>query len=135
VQMLAWSLLIVLSGLVGGLTARFLKRPVAIVIGAGAAWWGMLAYLLFDEYVLPYRGGGASMWPVAQLFGGTVAAACAAVTATAVVGLLWARSEFQRQQDPHKGSFLAAVAAIAAAFIGLVSLLAVWLVRWITGTL
>jgi hypothetical protein len=26
--------------------------------------------VLFDEYVLPYRGGGASMWPIALVMGG-----------------------------------------------------------------
>jgi hypothetical protein len=40
-------------------------------------WWlsvwlptvGFVALILFDEFVLPYRGGGASMWPLALLFG------------------------------------------------------------------
>ena len=26
-------------------------------------------YILFNEFVLPPRGGGASMWPIALLFG------------------------------------------------------------------
>lgn len=39
-----------------------------------ADWLGMLFFLLFNEYVLPYEGGGASMWPLAQLFAGTAAA-------------------------------------------------------------
>jgi len=26
--------------------------------------------VLFDEFVLPYRGGGASMWPIAIVLGG-----------------------------------------------------------------
>jgi amino acid transporter len=30
-------------------------------------------FVLFDAYVLPYRGGGASMWPIAVLFGAPVA--------------------------------------------------------------
>lgn len=28
------------------------------------------ALVLFDEFVLPYRGGGASMWPIALVMGG-----------------------------------------------------------------
>ena len=28
------------------------------------------AILLFDEFILPYRGGGASMWPIAIVIGG-----------------------------------------------------------------
>jgi hypothetical protein len=28
------------------------------------------AFVLFAEFALPYSGGGASMWPVALVFGG-----------------------------------------------------------------
>ena len=28
------------------------------------------AFVLFSEFVLPYMGGGASMWPIALLVGG-----------------------------------------------------------------
>ncbi len=34
---------------------------------------GFISFVLFDAYVLPYRGGGASMWPIAVLFGAPVA--------------------------------------------------------------
>ena len=27
-------------------------------------------FVLFAEFVLPYQGGGASMWPIAMFFGG-----------------------------------------------------------------
>ncbi|EDY86337.1 hypothetical protein GP5015_1811 [gamma proteobacterium HTCC5015] len=37
-------------------------------------WLALLAAILYAEYVLPYEGGGASMWPIAQLVGGTAAA-------------------------------------------------------------
>ena len=30
----------------------------------------MPVFVLFDEFVLPYRGGGASMWPIAFAIGG-----------------------------------------------------------------
>jgi hypothetical protein len=29
----------------------------------------MPTFVLFDEFVLPYRGGGASMWPIALVVG------------------------------------------------------------------
>jgi len=32
-----------------------------------------VTFVLFDAYVLPYRGGGASLWPIAILFGVPVA--------------------------------------------------------------
>jgi hypothetical protein len=28
-----------------------------------------VAFVLFDALVLPYRGGGASLWPIALMFG------------------------------------------------------------------
>ena len=34
---------------------------------------GFISFVLFNEYALPYRGGGASMWPLAILFGAPVA--------------------------------------------------------------
>ncbi len=33
------------------------------------------AFVLFAEFVLPYQGGGASMWPIALIFGGAYGAA------------------------------------------------------------
>ena len=30
---------------------------------------GLISYVLLCEFVLPYRGGGASMWPIALIFG------------------------------------------------------------------
>lgn len=33
---------------------------------------GFVGCILFDAYVLPYRGGGASMWPIAVLVGSPV---------------------------------------------------------------
>lgn len=83
--MLLWLAIIGASAAVGFGAARLLGgRRAAPWIAGAAAWLLMLAWLLVDEYVLPYRGGGASMWPIAQLFGGTVAAVVAAVTCTAV---------------------------------------------------
>jgi asparagine N-glycosylation enzyme membrane subunit Stt3 len=32
-----------------------------------------VVFVLFDAYVLPYRGGGVSMWPIAIMFGAPVA--------------------------------------------------------------
>ena len=33
---------------------------------------GFAAFILADEYILPYRGGGASMWPIALVLGEAV---------------------------------------------------------------
>jgi hypothetical protein len=37
------------------------------------------AFVLFAEFVLPYSGGGASMWPIALAFGTICGAAAAGV--------------------------------------------------------
>ena len=79
--MLLWFAIVGGSIAVGLVAARLLagRRAAGWVAGV-TAWLLMLAYLLVNEYVLPYRGGGASMWPIAQLFGGTIAAVVAALS-------------------------------------------------------
>ena len=34
---------------------------------------GFVLFILYDEFVLPYAGGGASMWPIAIALGAPVA--------------------------------------------------------------
>jgi len=75
-----WGAIIGGSIAVGVAVAILLKSKYAVPVAALAAWFLMLAYLLVNEYLLPYRGGGASMWPIAQLVGGTVAAGVAALS-------------------------------------------------------
>jgi hypothetical protein len=72
--MTTWIAIAVLSALTGFICARKLSGWMGAVAAGAIPWFGLLAVLLFMEYVLPYQGGGASMWPIAQLFGGTVAA-------------------------------------------------------------
>ena len=77
-----WLNLLILSALAGILCGWFLPGRLAVMWGGAVPWLGLLAWLLYNEYVMPYRGGGASMWPIAQLVGGTVAAAVGVLTAT-----------------------------------------------------
>ena len=72
--MLTWLALLGLSGLSGLLTALLLEKPWAIYVAAAVPWFGLLLAILFTVYFTPYAGGGATMWPIAQLFGGTIAA-------------------------------------------------------------
>jgi len=81
----AWGIIALLSGTVGAMSGALVRGGWAVFLGAALPWLGLLAYLLYNEYVLPYRGGGASMWPVAQLFGGTLAAFTGASAALAVL--------------------------------------------------
>jgi hypothetical protein len=79
-----WPTLILLSVLAGGLCGAFIRGRRAILWGGAVPWLGMLAWLLGNEYLVPYDGGGASMWPVAQLIAGTVMAVAGGVAAAAV---------------------------------------------------
>ena len=58
-------ILIGASALVGMLVAVYVKKSWAIYLAGAAPWCGLLAAILYTEYVMPYRGGGASMWPIA----------------------------------------------------------------------
>ncbi len=89
--MLTWLLLLGLSGLSGLLTALLIEKPWAIYLAGAVPWFGLLLAILYTVYFTPYAGGGATMWPIAQLFGGTIAAA------TGVVVFLLAR------KSKHKG--------------------------------
>ena len=71
---MAWLLIVLLSASVGVVAGWCLPIGRALLAGALLPWLGMLFFLLFNEYVLPYEDGGASMWPLAQLFAGTAAA-------------------------------------------------------------
>ena len=70
-----WLILIGASALVGVITALLLNKPWAIYVAGAVPWFSLLAALIYTEYFTPYKGGGASMWPIAQLFGGAVTAA------------------------------------------------------------
>ena len=70
-----WILLIGISAAIGFAFGRSVKGIRGSVLSALVPWLLLLVTLLLTEYVVPYSGGVASMWPVAQLVGGTVAAA------------------------------------------------------------
>jgi hypothetical protein len=69
-----WQTLIVLSALAGVVCGWILSGRRTIALGGAVPWLGVLAWLLYNEYFVPYPGGGASMWPIAQLVAGSVAA-------------------------------------------------------------
>ncbi len=75
--LLAWTALVVPSALWGVLCALRFRSKFTGIAAAAVPWFVLLLFILFSEYYLPYQGGGASMWPIAQLFGGTVAATVA----------------------------------------------------------
>jgi hypothetical protein len=78
--MTVWLCILVPSALIGWVCAWFSVTWRGTVVAAVIPWSGLLVFLLMSEYVLPYQGGGASLWPVAQLFGGTIAAGIGAAS-------------------------------------------------------
>ena len=78
--MRVWIILIVGSAFIGFLTAISLKKSWAVYAAGAIPWFILLSAILFTEYLMPYQGGGASMWPIAQLIGGTVAAVIGVVS-------------------------------------------------------
>ena len=73
--MIIWLYITILSAFTGLICSVFLKGRIGVISSGVIPWTGLLAWLLYQEYFVPYKGGGASMWPVAQLFAGTIAAA------------------------------------------------------------
>ena len=72
--MFVWLILISVSLVIGWAFGQTVKGVKGGVLSLLVPWFLLLAALLLNEYVLPYSGGGASVWPIAQLFGGTAAA-------------------------------------------------------------
>ena len=69
-----WFVLLAGSALIGGLSAWYLAGPSSWLVASLLPPSLLLGWLLTIEYLLPYRGGGASMWPIALVVGGTAAA-------------------------------------------------------------
>lgn len=78
--MTTWLAIITLSALAGLGCSHFLSGRFGLICSGAIPWLGLLAWLLYLEYFVPYQSGGASMWPVAQLFAGTIAASIGLTT-------------------------------------------------------
>lgn len=69
-----WLILLGASALVGALSAWYLRGAASWLLAAALPPAVFLALLLVEEYLLPASAGGASMWPIAFVVGGTAAA-------------------------------------------------------------
>jgi hypothetical protein len=69
-----WFMLLSGAALIGGLSAWYLRGGTAWLVASLLPPALFLGWLLALEYLVPYHGGGASMWPVAFVIGGTAAA-------------------------------------------------------------
>ncbi|MBD2094693.1 hypothetical protein H6F90_05955 [Trichocoleus sp. FACHB-591] len=79
-----WLMLISLAALTGGICGWIFQGYRSIILGGAIPWFGLLAWLLYNEYFVPYQGGGASMWPIAQLFAGSIVAVVGILAAVVV---------------------------------------------------
>ncbi len=89
--MATWFILIIVSAVTGVACAWMLRGWVGVVCSFTVPWLGVLAWVLYTEYFVPYRGGGASMWPIAQFFGGSGAAV------SGIVGYAFAQRFIRRK--------------------------------------
>lgn len=63
---MAFVILFILGLLISLGLQRWLRSAL---ISLSVPSMGFITYVLFCEFVLPYGGGGASMWPIALIFG------------------------------------------------------------------
>jgi hypothetical protein len=73
--MMIWTTIVISSATIGFLCSCFMKGLPGLLTAAAMPALGLLAFLLYQEYYQPSTGGGASMWPIALLFGGTIGGA------------------------------------------------------------
>ncbi|MBT5331101.1 MAG: hypothetical protein HOL48_04920 [Porticoccaceae bacterium] len=69
-----WMMILLPSALVGVCCAFLFQKKWAIFLAGLIPWLGFLAVLLYSVYIQSYDAMDASMWPIAQFFGGNAAA-------------------------------------------------------------
>ena len=84
-----WPGILLWSAASGAVSALVLqrRRPVAVVVAGAVASLGVAVWVLYEEFVVPRvidYSKGPSMWPIALVVAGTVAAVVGASTAAAI---------------------------------------------------
>ena len=80
-----WPGILLCSALAGAVSGFFLDDRRAVLVGGAVPWTGVLVWLLYNELLVPpVPGEGASMWPIALLIAGTIAAGVGAMVAHVV---------------------------------------------------
>ena len=67
---MAWIFIIFGSIIFGAICTSKMQKKKALLCSVLGPPQVLLVVLLVDAYVLPYSGGGASMWPIAFTIGG-----------------------------------------------------------------
>ncbi|WP_321323095.1 hypothetical protein [Thiomicrorhabdus sp.] len=92
VEAIAWLMIITPSIITGIILAYFVKGRLGLILSALVPWIGLLIALLCEHYFFACRVDGIVMWPIAQLFGGTIAAIAG------IVGYQVAKDVFCKKQ-------------------------------------
>lgn len=71
------------------LVAKYRRHKLPILVAGIVPWLGVLGSLLYSEYFVPYQGGGASTWQIAQLFGGATVAVIGVVVLIMARKFIW----------------------------------------------
>lgn len=82
--MFVWLLLILGSATCGFVVAKINPSFYPQVLAGGVPALILTLAIVITEYTTPYQGGGASMWPIAVVVGGSVAAFIGVVTYSVV---------------------------------------------------
>lgn len=69
-----WMALLIPSAVFGAICALVTRNKLGMLIAGLLPWMCVLAALLYSVYVVPFEAMDASMWPIAQFFGGNAAA-------------------------------------------------------------
>ena len=79
---MSYVLIFLLTPIALGLVFGFFfpRKLWAGLVSIFAPWLTLLAFLLYNEYCVPYKGGGFSFWPISLVLHGTVLALCGGVS-------------------------------------------------------
>ena len=74
-------LIIIMPVVIGVLSGHFIRGKTSFFVAGALPWFGLLACLLYREFYVPHEGR-ATMWPMAQFFGGFMVATIGLVSCT-----------------------------------------------------
>ena len=83
--MWVWPILLLGSLLLGAGSAALSRSNFGLLWGAIVPVTAWFLALMYNEYFVPYTGGGASFWPLALIFGGIPASSAGMVGAWLVL--------------------------------------------------
>jgi len=80
-----------LLGIISGTVAQYLFRRLEV--STALPLLGYIAWSTYQEFFVPYKGGGASFWPLDIIFAGPAAAMGGAIGAFIAIKLFNAKNK------------------------------------------